>query len=105
MSTHSPEYKRQFPWLHVIGYGLSVILTLLALLSVLGHWMAGGTLITIIMLLATIQIGIQLFFFMHFTEGHGPRYHIYALSLALFFTIAFVAGSIWIMTFGGTQAY
>ncbi|MCY0875602.1 MAG: cytochrome C oxidase subunit IV family protein [Firmicutes bacterium] len=114
MSSHMMEgghgdgftpHGRSFPWLHVVGYLLSLVLTIIAFLAVLNHWLSGRTLISIIMLLAVMQIGIQLFFFMHFTEGHGPRYHIMALGFALFFTIIFVGGSVWIMSFGGSQAY
>lgn len=96
---------RSFPWFHIVGYILSLLLTVVAFLGVLQHWLSGGALISLIMLLAVLQIGIQLFFFMHFTEGHGPRYHIMALGFALFFTVVFVGGSMWIMSFGDTQAY
>jgi len=97
--------ERRFPWLHVVGYVLSLILTVLAFLAVLHHWLTGNPLVTVIMVLAVLQIVVQLFFFMHFTEGHGPKYHILALGFALLFTVAFVGGSIWIMSFGDTQAY
>ncbi len=89
----------RFPWSHVIGYIFSLVLTLVALLMVTNHVASGGMLLFVILLLATIQIFIQLFFFMHITEKHGPAYHIITLAVALFFTFAIIAGSLWIMTF------
>jgi cytochrome o ubiquinol oxidase operon protein cyoD len=100
VSAHS-----RFPWLHVSGYALSVLLTAVALLLVLNRALPRAPLETVVLALAVLQIGVQLFFFMHVTEGQRPRVHMYTLTMALFFTIVIVAGSIWIMTFGGTGAY
>lgn len=100
---HGPV--RGFPWRHVVGLILSIALTLIALWLVVNRVMTGGSAMAVILILAMAQIAVQLAFFMHFTESRGPRYHITGLSLALFFTFCIVAGSIWIMTFGGHQAY
>ena len=89
----------RFPWSHVIGYILSLILTILALVMVVNHFARAGALLFVIVVLAIIQIFVQLFFFMHITEKHGPAYHVITLSIGLFFTFAIVAGSLWIMTF------
>lgn len=89
----------RFPWSHVIGYIISLVLTLVALLMVVNHAAHGGVLLLVILLLAVIQIFVQLFFFMHITEKHGPAYHVVTLSVGLFFTFAIIAGSLWIMTF------
>lgn len=94
-----------FPWHHVIGFVLSIALTLLALWMVVRHIAGPGVLLALILVLAALQIGVQLFFFMHVTESPGPKYHVLALSLGIVFTFAVVAGSVWIMTFGGTLAY
>lgn len=92
-------------WSHIIGFVLSLILTFIALRLVLSKAMAPASLFTVIFILALVQIAIQLYFFMHITERIGPRYHVLGLMLGAVFVIAIVAGSIWIMTFGGYQAY
>ena len=93
------------PWMHIIGFVLSIVLTLIALRLVLANAFHPAMMVTVILSLAVLQILVQLFFFMHITESHGPKYHVLSLLLGAVFTIAIVAGSIWIMTFGGYQAY
>jgi cytochrome aa3 quinol oxidase subunit IV len=88
-----------FPWSHVLGFLLSIALTLLAFVAVRQHVLSSGPLLFAILILAVLQILVQLLFFMHVTESHGPRYHILAFSLAMFFVFVFVGASIWIMTF------
>lgn len=94
-----------FPWSHVVGFIASIVLTLLALIMVEQEWLPHSGLFASILLLAILQIVIQLFFFMHFLEFPGPRYHVIALGMGLVFTFAVIVLSIWVMTFGGTQAY
>src|SRR5579875_1401011 len=101
----SPSKEHGFPWSHIVGFIISIVLTLVALWLVLNNMMTWAGLLFVILALAVLQILVQLFFFMHFTYSHGPKYHVVALSLGLIFTVAIVAGSIWIMTFGGYQSY
>lgn len=86
--------------LPIIGYVLSVALTLIALWAVMNHVLGNAGLITLILSLAVVQIFIQLFGFMHVTESRGHPWHAWMLGLGFIFVIAIVAGSIWIMTFG-----
>lgn len=97
--------KEHTYWSHIIGFVLSLILTYIALRMVLTGALKPASLFTLIFILAIVQIAIQLYFFMHITERIGPRYHVLGLMLGAVFVIAIVAGSIWIMTFGGYQAY
>jgi cytochrome aa3 quinol oxidase subunit IV len=88
-----------FPWEHVIGYVGSILLTVVALWFTLNAPFSHGGIVTILLVLAVLQILIQLIFFMHITEKRGPAYHSIAIALGFLFTFAVVAGSIWIMTF------
>lgn len=88
-----------FPWEHVIGYVGSILLTILALWFAVNAPFSRGGIITILLVLAVLQILIQLIFFMHITENRGPAYHSIAIALGFLFTFAVVAGSIWVMTF------
>lgn len=89
-----------FPWKNVIGYLMSMVLTVAALWTVLAQPAQVGVILFVILGLAVVQIFVQLFFFMHFLErDEGPAFHAMGLALGLIFTIAIVAGSMWIMTF------
>lgn len=94
-----------FPWSHVVGYILSVVLTALALWLVVARAGTPIWLLSAILSLASAQVFVQLFLFMHITESHGPRYHVLALVLAAVFTVTVVIGSMWIMSFDGYQSY
>jgi cytochrome o ubiquinol oxidase operon protein cyoD len=84
---------------YVIGFILSIILTIIPLFLVLNHMMSKTPLMVSILVAAILQFAIQLFFFMHFREGDKPRYNAMALILGLVFAVTLVFGSIWIMEF------
>ncbi|HET7627161.1 MAG TPA: cytochrome C oxidase subunit IV family protein [Bacillales bacterium] len=88
-----------FPLKNVVGYALSLILTFAALGLGVAHVLPFGAVMVVLMILAVMQIAVQLYFFMHFMESDGPAYHVIGLALGVIFTIAVVAGSVWVMTF------
>lgn len=105
VNTQPNTNEHRFPWHHILGFVASIVLTFIALWLVVQHVFPPTVLLTLILVLAVAQIGVQLFFFMHITESPGPKYHILALSLGLIFVVAIVAGSIWVMSFGNYEAY
>lgn len=84
---------------YVIGFVLSIVLTIIPLVLVLNGMLSRGPLSLVIMGMAVLQFLIQLFFFMHIKDGEKPRYNVMALILGIIFVITIVAGSMWIMTF------
>jgi len=52
---------------------------------------------TIILVVALIQLVIQLYFFLHVNEGKKPRWQLYSLWFAAVMIMVVVVGSIWIM--------
>lgn len=101
-NSHNGNHHSAKPY--IVGFILSIVLTIAALFLTLNNVMSVGALIVTILVLACLQIVVQLFFFMHINEGEGPAYHVVALSFALLFTIAIVGGSIWIMAFNSQVA-
>ncbi|WDL98294.1 cytochrome o ubiquinol oxidase subunit IV [Alicyclobacillus sp. ALC3] len=84
---------------YIVGYLSSLVLTAIAFLLALTHSMRVGPLVVVLTVLAGMQIVVQLFFFMHVTEGDGPPWHSVFLLLGLIFTFAIALMSIWIMGF------
>ncbi|WP_248925931.1 cytochrome o ubiquinol oxidase subunit IV [Paenibacillus hamazuiensis] len=82
---------------YVLGFTLSIVLTIIPILAVLNGWF--GKTATIIVLLGTavLQFAVQLLFFMHLREEKGPRYNLMTLILGLVIVVVVVYGSIWIM--------
>ena len=87
---------------HVIGFVLSLVMTLVAAWAVIGSDLPTNWVVIFIMILALLQAGVQLFMFMHVTEaasgnGHVPwnmMFHGFSLAAIV------VAGSIFVMSFG-----
>jgi cytochrome o ubiquinol oxidase operon protein cyoD len=84
---------------YVIGFFLSIILTIIPLFLVLNHLMGKTALTVSILIAAVLQFVIQLFFFMHIRDGEGPRYNAASLTLGIIFVLTIVIGSMWVMSF------
>ncbi|QYR24295.1 cytochrome o ubiquinol oxidase subunit IV [Paenibacillus sp. sptzw28] len=84
---------------YVIGFVLSIVLTIIPLLLVLKGGMSKNATLWTIVLAAVVQLCVQLFFFMHIREGEKPHYNIMALIFGIIVVIAIVGGSMWIMSF------
>ncbi|SFI48987.1 cytochrome o ubiquinol oxidase operon protein cyoD [Paenibacillus sp. UNC496MF] len=84
---------------YVIGFLISIVLTVIPLLVVFETSMNKTGVIVTIITMAVIQLIVQLFFFMHIREGEGPKYNVMALILGLFIVLVIVGGSVWIMSF------
>src|SRR5579875_3085591 len=97
-------HKKHSATKYVIGYLASLILTAIAFGLALTHSMHVGPLIIVLTILAGLQIVVQLYFFMHVTEGDGPPFHSVFLILGLLFTFAIALMSIWIMGFPAFMA-
>lgn len=84
---------------YLIGYVLSIVLTIIPIVVVLNKWLTGGAAIAVLLLTAVAQFVVQLVFFMHLREEKKPRWNLMALLLGLLILVVIVIGSIWIMTY------
>lgn len=93
------QEHRGFPWKQVLGLILSLALTFLALWVVVGLSLPVNVTLTIIVALAIFQAFIQLFMFMHVTEGTEPVHQIIGILFGIFVAFAMVAGTLWILAY------
>ncbi|MNR31706.1 Cytochrome bo(3) ubiquinol oxidase subunit 4 [compost metagenome] len=84
---------------YIIGFALSIILTIIPLVVVMNHMLNRTGTLVLILLMAVLQFAVQLFFFMHIKDGENARWNIMALLFGIVILITIVAGSIWIMTY------
>lgn len=92
-------HEDAFPWRQIIGYVLSLALTLLALALVIQHVLSPALLLIVVLVMAGVQAAVQFGFFMHLRESTGPAWHIASLALGIAVALGIVAFSIWIMSF------
>jgi cytochrome o ubiquinol oxidase operon protein cyoD len=79
-----------------IGFGLAIILTLVAYLAVISGWFTQGGVIAIIATLATVQLVVQLVFFLHLGRD-GVKWKAAAFYTMFIILVLIVGGSLWIM--------
>ncbi|GIP18824.1 cytochrome o ubiquinol oxidase subunit IV [Paenibacillus montaniterrae] len=84
---------------YIIGFVLSIILTIIPLVAVLNDLFNRSTTIAVILVTAALQFLVQLIFFMHIREEDKPRYNLISLIFAVLILLTIVIGSIWIMTY------
>lgn len=88
---------------YITGFGLSLVLTLLAFYVVWQYTSSHhppfplGLLIAIITILATTQLIAQLVFFLHLGRGSKPKWNMVVFLFMLMVVIIVVVGSLWIM--------
>lgn len=91
------------PHSYSLGFGLSVILTLVAYLVVKDHVdshhqaFSHKFLVPYLLGLAVIQLLVQLIFFLHLARESKPRWNLVVLVFAVMVVGIVVGGSIWIM--------
>ncbi|WP_181350838.1 cytochrome C oxidase subunit IV family protein [Thalassobacillus sp. CUG 92003] len=96
------EQRKRIPVQHLVGFVLSIALTLLAAWAALGSGLPTLWIIIAILTLAVIQAGIQLFMFMHMVEFKSQNGHVPWNMMLHGFVLAaiLVAGSLFTMSFG-----
>lgn len=82
---------------YVTGFVLSIVLTLAAYLIVVNDIWSRSVILTAIILLAILQLLVQLIYFLHLGRESKPRWNLIALSFAALVVGIVVIGSIWIM--------
>jgi cytochrome o ubiquinol oxidase subunit IV len=88
------------PKSYIIGFALSIVLTLAAFFAVVSpasfHLGSGAVLVTILVL-AVVQLVVQMLFFLHLGSGAGARWRMGVFFATLGLVIIVVLGSLWIM--------
>ncbi len=82
---------------YVIGFLLSIYLTVTAYLMVTHHLFGGWALVAAIVSLALIQLVVQLVFFLHLGRESKPRWNLLIFLFMLMVVIIVVFGTLWIM--------
>ncbi len=82
---------------YVIGFVSSLILTLIAFAFVMNQVMTGLGAVLVIMGLASLQLIVQLVFFLHLGRGSKPYWNLTAFAFMLVVVVILVFGSLWIM--------
>ncbi len=94
------KHETGFPYRHVGGFLLSIIMTLGAVIVAFKTNLSFNMIMLIIGTLAFLQAGLQLTMFMHVNEGNSGKYNIINMAYSVFLAAVIVVGSIWVLTSG-----
>ncbi len=97
MSTHTPETSQGTVTTYIVGFVLSLLLTILAYGLVTRSTFSKGLLFTVVIALALTQLLVQLIFFLHMDKESRPRWNLVVFSFMLLVVFIVVFGSLWIM--------
>ncbi|PLR86360.1 cytochrome aa3 quinol oxidase subunit IV [Bacillus canaveralius] len=89
-----------FPISHVVGFVISLVLTLAAAGIALKTNLSFKVIMMIIGTLAVLQAALQLTMFMHMNEGEDGKTQTINVIYGIFTAIIIVAGTVWVMSFG-----
>src|SRR5664279_1324755 len=96
-NTQSSEVGRGSSWSYVVGFVLSLLLTVTAYMTVVNHVFVGWQLVMAIVVLALAQLLAQLIFFLHLGRESKPRWNLVVFLFMLMIVVILVGGSLWIM--------
>lgn len=80
---------------YIIGFSLSLLLTVLAFVFVMQNLLSGTSLTILLIIFAIIQASVQLYFFLHLTSGPAWDKAIFIMAIGI--VLITVVGSLWIM--------
>jgi len=82
---------------YVIGFVLSIILTLIPYSMVVNHMAVKNTLLFAVLIFALVQFLIQVIFFLHLSKKSRPYWNLIVFAYTVLVVAILVIGSIWIM--------
>lgn len=82
---------------YTTGFILSITLTLAAYQLVVAHALAGWAMTLTILGLATVQLIVQLLFFLHLGRESKPRWNFFVFATMVIIVVIIAGGSLWIM--------
>lgn len=103
MANHSAVSDSQYGSGHgtlksyIIGFLLSLILTIIPFVVVTQHLFTNNVIAITITIAAVLQLFVQLVFFLHLSTESKPRWNSIAFAFTTLIVAILVIGSLWIM--------
>lgn len=82
---------------YVIGFILSIALTVIPYFLVVSHSLPKDTVVISIVLLGVLQLLVQLIFFLHLSAAPSQRWNLMTFVFTVLIVAILVVGSLWIM--------
>ena len=96
-SNHGSEMGHGSLKSYIIGFILSIILTLIPYYLVVNHMFSIPVTYITVLFFAVLQLIVQMVFFLHLSSESGTKWNLMAFIFTLIIFIILVVGSLWIM--------
>jgi cytochrome o ubiquinol oxidase operon protein cyoD len=82
---------------YTMGFIYSVVVTIVAFTIVGTHLFTGAMAIVAILVLAVVQLVVQLIFFLHLSRDSSKRWNLIVFAMMVIIVLILVLGTLWIM--------
>lgn len=82
---------------YIIGFILSIALTVIPYAIVVHHLLSADAVIIAIVALGIVQLLVQLIFFLHLSSAPDQRWNVMTFAFTVLILVILVIGSLWIM--------
>lgn len=96
-SNHQNQHSFATPY--IVGFVLSIVLTIIPLVLVINNMAEPALLIVSILIAACLQFLVQIYYFMHLKESKNRGYILITLTVGIMLAVTVVGGSAWVMSF------
>ncbi|HSX27702.1 MAG TPA: cytochrome o ubiquinol oxidase subunit IV [Patescibacteria group bacterium] len=96
-TAHASENSHGNLSTYLTGFSISIALTLLAFFLVVNKVGSGNALMLGLLVLAIIQLFVQMVFFLHLGRESKPKWNLAAFAFMMMVLLILVIGSLWIM--------
>lgn len=90
------QYRKQF-YRYTVGFGAALLIVYAMYFAVVENWFEGTSLAVYLLVLASIQFGLQMIVFLHATEEKRPRWTLWSIVYIFMMMLIIVVASLWIM--------
>lgn len=95
--TKNQKQYRLGVYRYAIGFGVALLIVYAMYFAATERWLESTALIGLLLVLATIQFGLQMVVFLHALEEDKPRWTLWSIVYSFAMMLIIVVASLWIM--------
>ncbi|MBE2897175.1 cytochrome o ubiquinol oxidase subunit IV [Pasteurellaceae bacterium HPA106] len=82
---------------YIIGFIISVFLTVVPFVAVMGGTLAQQSALLLVAAMAVLQVIVQVYYFLHIDTSQKQRWNAFSLGFTLVIVAIVIVGSLWVM--------
>lgn len=82
---------------YALGFGVALVIVYVMYFATVERWLEATALLALLIVLATIQFGLQMVVFLHALDERRPRWTLWSIVYSFAMMLIIVVASLWIM--------